>query len=63
MKSKVERKVKFGDILNPSECFGQIELLRNCRRLNSVVCVEDAQILILNKSDFFECIFFLRYND
>jgi len=54
-KSTIERKVKYGDLLNKNECFGHIEVIRNCRRLNTVICVEDAELLTLNKAEFFDC--------
>jgi len=47
--------MKYGDLLLKNECFGQVEMIQNCRRLNTVICVEDAELLTLNKAQFYEC--------
>ena len=54
MKSRLERKLSIADIVHAQEFFGEVELLKNCQRMNTIRCIEDCNILILNKTDFFE---------
>ena len=47
--------MKYADELKVRDYFGEIELLKNIKRLNTVVCTEDSKLLILNRTEFFEC--------
>lgn len=49
----IKRNAKFSHVVETNHFFGEIEILKNCKRLHSAVCVEDCQVLILSKRDFF----------
>lgn len=53
------RDTKFSHQVIPNSFFGEIELLKNCKRLHTAVCEQDSQVLILNKRDFFNRIFLI----
>jgi len=55
MSAKLQRKMKYDGLVKPCDYFGETELIKNCKRHNTVVCLEHSQLLILNKADFFRC--------
>ncbi len=55
MSAKLLRQMKYDGLVKPNEYFGETELIKNCKRYNTIVCLEHSQLLILNKTDFFQC--------
>jgi len=53
-KSKLTRKMKFKHDILPNQYFGEVELIDNCKRLTKVICVENSQVLLLQRKNFFE---------
>jgi len=56
-KLTVMRESKFSFLVEENRFFGEIEIIKNCKRLHRSICVEDCQVLILSKKDFFGCNF------
>jgi cAMP-binding proteins - catabolite gene activator and regulatory subunit of cAMP-dependent protein kinases len=51
-KTKTIREMKFTHKVYPKEYFGEIEILKSCKRQHQAVCVKNCQLLILNRNDF-----------
>jgi len=61
-KSKLTRKMKFKHDILPNQYFGEVELIDNCKRLTKVICVENSQVLLLHRKNFFERSFVIQKN-
>ena len=52
--------MKFKHDILPNQYFGEVELIDNCKRLTKVICVENSQVLLLQRKNFFECKNFIQ---
>ncbi|XP_031809789.1 cyclic nucleotide-binding domain-containing protein 2 isoform X1 [Sarcophilus harrisii] len=43
------------DLLSKGSSFGEMALLTGCDRIATVVCMEDTELLVVDKEDFFGC--------
>ena len=53
-KKKIVRTVVHKKILGAGAYFGDLELIRNCKRINKITVIDDSFTLYLNKKRFFE---------